>query len=242
MMAAGVRDMLAREAGALGIQLDSQMLDSFDVYCRELQAWSSRANLTAVRGDEEVAIKHFLDSLTCLLAVELAPGATVVDVGSGAGFPGIPLKIARPGIRLTLIEARRKRVDFLTHLIETAGLSDVQVVWDRAENVGRTAQHRESYRVAVARGVAELAVLAELCLPLVEVGGVMVAQKGPEVAEEVAAGSVAVETLGGRVERLVGARLPAGFGDRTLVVVCKVSHSPAMFPRRPGVPEKRPIA
>lgn len=236
------REVLADGAKQLGIALGAEMLDAFEVYRRELDAWGKRANLTAIEGDQEVAIKHFLDSLTCLAAADFSGGTTVVDVGSGAGFPGVPLKVARPGIRLAVVEARRKRAQFLEHLVTTLGLSGVEVIWDRAENVGRAAEHREAYQVAVARAVADLGVLAELCLPLVEVGGTMVAQKGPEGGAEAAAASGAVKTMGGRVERVVSVALPAGYGDRALIVIRKESHTPDKYPRRPGIPEKRPIA
>lgn len=236
-----VREALASGAGELGIALEREMLEAFERYHQELDNWGKRVNLTAVAGDEEVAVKHFLDSLTCLKGVDFCEDTTVVDVGSGAGFPGVPLKIVRPRIRLTLVEATRKRVEFLRHIVAVLGLTDVQVVWDRSENVGHAPGHREAYQVAVARAVADLAVLAELCLPLVEVGGTMLAQKGPKATPEVARASAAVATMGGWVERVIPLSLPWGHGDRTLVVVRKHSQTPAKYPRRPGVPEKCPI-
>ncbi|MEW5867425.1 MAG: 16S rRNA (guanine(527)-N(7))-methyltransferase RsmG [Bacillota bacterium] len=236
-----VSEALARGAREIGIALGREVLEAFERYHQELDDWAKRVNLTAVEGEEEVAVKHFLDSLTCLKGADFREGTTVVDVGSGAGFPGVPLKIVRPGIRLTLVEATRKRVEFLRHIVTVLGLGDVEVVWDRSENVSHAPGRREAYRVAVARAVADLAVLAELCLPLVEVGGTMLAQKGPEVAPEVARASAAVATMGGWVERIIPLSLPWGHGDRTLVVVRKHSHTPAKYPRRPGVPEKRPI-
>lgn len=236
-----VSEALASGARELGIALGPEMLAAFERYYQELGDWGRRANLTAVEGEEEVAIKHFLDSLTCLKGTEFREGTTVVDVGSGAGFPGVPLKIVRPGIRLTIVEATRKRVEFLKHIATLLGLADVEVVWDRSERAGHAPGHREAYRVAVARAVAELAVLAELCLPLVEVGGTMLAQKGPKVALEVARAATALATMGGRVEQVISLSLPRGHGDRSLVVVRKHSHTPEKYPRRPGVPERRPV-
>lgn len=241
MAAAGFMKILGYGAKELGIGLDAGAVDLFDRYYRELTKWNRRMNLTSIEGEEEVAIKHFLDSLTCLLAVDLPEGCNVVDVGSGAGFPGVALKVARPGIKLTLVEASRKKAEFLRDIVEVLGLGDVEVLWDRAERVGRTAGHRESYDVATARAVAEMAVLAELCLPLVKVGGVLVAQKGPSASEEVAGALAAVEAMGGRVERLIPVSLPFGYGGRTLAVIRKESQTPEKYPRRPGIPDKRPI-
>ncbi len=234
-------DTLASGARDLGIDLDAGMVELFERYQRELVEWSRRMNLSAIESEEEVAAKHFLDSLTCVLAVDLPEGCSVADVGSGAGFPGVVLKVARPSIKLTLIEASRKRTEFLRHIADVLGLGDVEVVWDRAERLGRMPNHRESHDVAVARAVAELAVLAELCLPLVRIGGALVAQKGPRASEEVAGAVTAVEAMGGRVDRLIPASLPLGYGERTLVVIRKESPTPGKYPRRPGIPEKRPI-
>lgn len=236
-----VSRVLAAGARELGVILDPVMLEAFELYYRELDAWGKRANLTAVEGEEDVAVRHFLDSLSCLKGAEFSDGTTVVDVGSGAGFPGVPLKIARPGIVLTLVEATRKRADFLRHMVATLRLSDVKVIWNRSENVARIRGYREAYGVAVARAVADLAVLAELCLPLVQVGGVMLAQKGPVAAPEVTEASAAVAAMGGRVDRIMSLSLPGGHGERTLVVIRKDSHTPEKYPRRPGIPEKRPI-
>lgn len=237
----GVMEVLEHGAEELGIELGAEAVVLFDRYYRELTEWNRRINLTSIEGEEEVAIKHFLDSLTCLLAVDLREGSSVVDVGSGAGFPGVALKVARPGIRLTLVEASGKKAGFLREIVGVLDLEDVEVLWDRAERVGRMAGHRESYDVATARGVAEMAALVEVCLPLVRVGGVFVAQKGPDVSEEMAGALAAVEAMGGRVERLIPVALPFGCGGRTLLVIRKESPTPEEYPRRPGIPEKRPI-
>lgn len=241
MRAVDFTGTLERGAKELGIDLDSRVLGLLGRYYEEIVEWSGRVNLTAIEGEEEAAVKHFLDSLTCLLAVDLAGGSSVVDVGSGAGFPGVVLKVARPRIKLTLVEASRKRAEFLEHVVGVLGLGDVQVIWDRAERVGRAAEHRETYDVATARAVAEMAVLAELCLPLVRTGGVLVAQKGPGASEEMEAAAAAVDAMGGRVERLTRVSLPLGYGERMLVVIAKGSPTPDRYPRRPGIPGKRPI-
>ncbi|MGE5594341.1 MAG: 16S rRNA (guanine(527)-N(7))-methyltransferase RsmG [Betaproteobacteria bacterium] len=232
---------MEHSASELGIRLDSRAVGAFERHYRVLTDWNRRVNLTSIEGEEEAAVKHFLDSLTCLLAVDLPEGCKVVDVGSGAGFPGVVLKVARTGINLALVEASRKRADFLRDLVAVLGLDGVEVLWDRAERLGRAPAHRESYDVATARAVGEMAVLAELCLPLVRVGGVFVAQKGPDAREEMEASTAAVEAMGGLVERVVPVSLPFGYGGRTVVVVRKESETPPCYPRRPGIPEKRPI-
>ncbi len=243
MVVSAVQVSEALRAGALelGIDLAAGMPEAFERYYEALSAWGSRVNLTSLKGQEEVAVKHFLDSLTCLKGADFGEGTTVVDVGSGAGFPGVPLKLARPGIRLTLVEAMRKRAEFLRHVVAVLGLSDVEVLQERCENVGRRPGQREAYDVAVVRAVADIAVLAELCLPLVAVGGVMLAQKGPEVGPEIERASRALATMGGAVERVISLSLPRGHGERTLVAVRKQSPTPSKYPRRPGVPERRAI-
>jgi 16S rRNA (guanine527-N7)-methyltransferase len=237
----GVADILKRGAEELGIELDARAIELFERYYRELAEWNRRMNLTSIEGEEEVAIKHFLDSLTCLLAVDLWGGCSVVDVGSGAGFPGVVLKVARPEIRLTLVEASRKKAEFLRKLASVLEIEDVEVLWDRAERVGQTTGYREAFDVATARGVADMAALVEVCLPLVKVGGVFVAMKGPDVGEEIAGAMDAVEVVGGRVARLVSVALPSGYGGRTLSVINKERRTPGRYPRRPGIPGKRPI-
>ncbi|NLJ61105.1 MAG: 16S rRNA (guanine(527)-N(7))-methyltransferase RsmG [Firmicutes bacterium] len=227
---------------ALGIEIRRDMLDLFKVHYEVLMEFGRQTNLTAIEGKEEVAVKHFLDSLTCSKAIEIEDDWDVVDIGTGAGFPGVPLKAERPSLALTLVEASLKRVRFLEHLVSKLGLSDVEVVWGRAEDVGGMMHHRENYDLAVARGVAELSVLAELCLPFVRLGGAFVALKGPGVEGEVSKAMKAMETMGGCVENIVRMSLPWDHGERSIVVIRKEVSTPEKYPRRPGIPKKRPIA
>ena len=235
------REILVAGGHELGIEIREDMLDLFHLYYEELIEAGKRANLTAIEGEEETAVKHFLDSLTCLRAVDVGDDWNVVDVGSGAGFPGIPLKVARPSLALTLIETSLKRVRFLETLISKLGLSKTEAVWQRAEEAGQDKRYRENCDLAVARGVAELAVLSELCLPFVRINGVFVALKGPGVNQELLRAESAIQTMGGQVEEIVEVILPWGFGDRSIVVIRKKSHTPGKYPRRPGIPNKRPI-
>jgi len=232
--------------GALewSITLTDRHLATFETYCQELVAWNERFNLTAITDREGVFVRHFLDSLSCLKALPraaLAAGVRVIDVGTGAGFPGLPLKIVCPEMRLTLLEATGKKVAFLEHVVRTLGLRGVEVIHGRAEELGRSPGHRERYDWALARAVAEMPALAEYLLPLVRVGGVMLAQKGEGAAAEVHAADAAIVTLGGRVRQLVPVELHGLAETRYLVVVDKVAATSEKYPRRPGMPEKRPL-
>lgn len=235
---------LAREAAALGIFLDGGRLEQFGRYYQELVAWNERVNLTTILDWPAVQAQHFLDSLTCALVLPAAARAgpyAVVDVGAGAGFPGLPLKILLPRIRLTLIESTAKKAAFLSHVVAALSLDGVTVLAQRAEEAGRHPDHRERYDLAVARAVAQMSVLAEYALPLVRPGGLLVAQKGREVEEEVAAAAKAFAALGGELREIRPVQLPGLKSPRHLVVVEKVRHTPKEFPRRTGIPLKRPL-
>lgn len=235
-------ERLTAGAKALGVVLTPSQIAAFDRYREELLAWNRRVNLTAITRPEEVEVKHFLDSLSILLAVPggLRAGARVLDVGTGGGFPGVPLKVACPDIRLTLLDSVQKKAEFLRHLVRVLGLADVQVVTDRAEARARDAAFREGFDLVVARAVAELAVLAELTLPFCALGGKAVLGKKSDLAEEIERASPAIDLLGGRLRDVLPVDLP-GLTGRVLVVLEKVHPTPGDYPRRPGLPEKRPL-
>ena len=238
-------NVLIAGARELGIALAGCHLTAFETCYRELVAWNERFNLTAITDWEGVLVRHFLDSLSCLKALprmELAAGARVIDVGTGAGFPGLALKIVCPGMRLTLLEATGKKVTFLEHVVGVLGLEKVEVIHGRAEELGRDPAHREQYDWALARAVAEMPALAEYLLPLVRVGGAALAQKGEGAAAEVHRANAAIVTLGGRVRQLTPVELRGLAETRYLVVADKVVATPAKYPRRPGVPQKRPLS
>jgi 16S rRNA (guanine527-N7)-methyltransferase len=241
---------LAEGARRLGVPLSDDQLGAFQAYYETLLAWNRRLNLTRITDYEEVQAKHFLDSFSCLPTIKRA-GATasgkrgasleIIDVGSGAGFPGVPLKIAMPVLRLVLLEATGKKTEFLRSLIERLGLSDVTIINARAEEVGQDPGHREQYDLALARALAGMPALAELTLPLVRVGGLVIAQKGEDPGAEVEAAHKAIATLGGQVQEITPVLVPGLEGARHLVVLKKVSSTPAKYPRRPGMPTKRPL-
>lgn len=252
-------ELLREGARALGLCLSAEHVQAFQIYYRELNAWNRRFNLTTVTRCEDVQLKHFLDSLTCLVALptpgaERGPGLPdvvpltgrdspllCVDVGSGAGFPGLPLKIMRPALQMTLLESSRKKVAFLEHLVQCLSLTGVELLWARAEEAGQDAHHRERYDVALARAVADLAVLVEYCLPLCRKGGYLIAQKGADIEAELARAMSAIHLLGGSLAEVKSLRLPGLNEPRSLVLIEKVEHTPAKYPRRPGMPAKRPL-
>lgn len=235
-------EKLAQDAfNLLGVRLSSRQIFLFQRYEMELLEWNERFNLTAIRESHAIRSKHFLDSLTCVLAWRDNPPASLIDVGSGAGFPGIPLKILYPNLALTLVESVGKKAEFCRHVAQALGMDKVEVVQARAEEVGQMPQHRERYDWAVARAVANLPILVEYLLPLVRFGGGMLAQKGESGPAEAHSSERAVRLLGGRLRQLIKVNLPGVVEDRYLVLVDKVAATPPGYPRRVGIPAKKPL-
>jgi 16S rRNA (guanine527-N7)-methyltransferase len=225
----------------LGLSISQDQTDLLTRFADLLAEWNQKFNLTAIRTAEEMRIKHFLDSLSCLLAIESKPASSLIDVGTGAGFPGLPLKVLRPEIHLTLVESVAKKTRFLTHVVQELGLNHVNVLNARVEAIGRQAAHREQYDWAVARAVAALPVLCEYLLPLVKVEGFMLAQKGESAPGELAQARPAIELLGGRFIESIPVELPGVPQERSLIVIQKTSPTPDKYPRREGIPSKRPL-
>lgn len=231
--------LAATVESVVGIGLNARQLKAFGWYRAELQRWNERHNLTAITEPVEIEIKHFVDSLTCL---ELVEGeGRLIDVGAGAGFPGIPMKIAYPGLEVTLLEATRKKVDFCQHVIDGLGLERITAIHGRAEDYGHERGHRARYDWSVGRAVAQMNVLAEYLLPFVKVGGKMIAMKGETGPAEAHAAEAALRLLGGELRRLRPVELPQVTETRYLVEVVKVSATPDGYPRRAGMPSKRPL-
>jgi len=224
-----------------GVHLSDRQVAALSAYENELLVWNARFNLTAIREPEGIRIKHFLDSFSCVLAWKDNPPHRLVDVGTGAGFPGIPLKILYPSLRLTLVESVGKKAAFCRHVVECLKLEGVEVVTGRAEELGQQPAHREAYDWAVARAVASMPVLAEYLLPLVRVGGAMLAEKGPSAPAETHLAEKAIGLLGGRLRQLIQLTLPGVAEDRFLVVVDKVAATPQVYPRKPGIAAKKPL-
>jgi 16S rRNA (guanine527-N7)-methyltransferase len=210
-------------------------------YEHELLQWNTRFNLTAIESPEQVRVKHFLDSLSCLLVLRNTPSEQVVDVGTGAGFPGIPLKIICPGMHLVLVESVGKKAGFCRHIVDILNLDHVTIYQERAETLGQQSEHRECYDWAIARAVANMPVLMELLLPFVRVGGKALAMKGTSAPIETQTAEHAVKVLGGHLQKLVPVVLPGVADERYLVVVEKIATTPNKYPRRAGLAVKKPL-
>jgi 16S rRNA (guanine527-N7)-methyltransferase len=238
-------EVLARTAEALGLPLDARQLRQFEEYYQQLIAFNRRVSLTSITDYEEVQRRHFGESLAVAVALyragALSPheGARALDLGAGAGFPGLPMRIAHSSLRLTILEATRKKTAFLEELLARLGLEDVAVITGRAEAVAHEPAHREGYDLVLARAVAPLAVLVELALPFLKGGGFLATPKGTRAPEEMADAGRALAICGGRI--VSAEPLPSPTLPLTLVLVEKVAPTPATYPRRPGIPTKRPL-
>jgi len=233
-------------AGArkLGLELSSKQLEQFDIYYHELLVWNKRVNLTAITDYEGVQTKHFLDSLTVTLAFEPPLeniNLSVIDVGSGAGLPGIPLKILFSDIRLVMLEATAKKAAFLRYVAEKLALDNVEIVVGRAEETAHEARYREKFDVVLSRAVASLPSLVELVLPFCAIGGSFVAQKKGAASSEISRAARAINLLGGNLREVKKVGLEEFTDERQLVIIDKVSSTPELYPRRAGVPAKRPL-
>ena len=223
------------------VHLTGRQVMALVTYERELLDWNQKFNLTALKDTESIRIKHFLDSFSCVMAWGANPPHYLVDVGTGAGFPGLPLKILYPAMRTTLIESVGKKAMFCEHIVRMLGLENVQVIKARAEEVGQMPEHREKYDYAVARAVAGLNVLSEYLLPLVRMGGTMLAQKGESGPAEAQSAEKVMKLLGGKLQQVIQVNLPGVADDRYLVIVNKSHATPPKYPRKPGMPMKQPL-
>lgn len=235
-------EKLAQAAQTLfNIHLTGRQVMSLITYERELMDWNQKFNLTAIREMEAIRTKHFLDSFSCVLAWKANPPSRLIDVGTGAGFPGLPLKILYPNLQLTLVESVGKKAMFCQHIVRVLGLDGVDVIQARAETLGQDPKHREAYDWAVARAVAQMNVLSEFLLPLVKVGGMMLAQKGESGPAEAQSAEGSMKLLGGRLKQVMQVNLPGVADDRFLILVEKTAATPPKYPRKPGVPAKTPL-
>lgn len=241
--------ILTAGADALQIPLTPEQVEQFRRYAGLLAEWNQKMNLTSIVESEAVQTKHFLDSLVGLpliaeeLGAELPPAQTLdcLDVGTGAGFPGIPLKIAWPGLKLTLLDGTAKKVRFLQEVVGALGLANVTVVQGRAEELGRTDPFREQFDLVTARAVAQLNTLAEYLLPFVRVGGLAVLYKGPSAADEFMAARKAIDLLGGETVRFAPVDVPSLEEERRILLVKKTRKTPQPYPRQQGLPRKNPL-
>lgn len=224
-----------------GIQLNKKQLDQFSEYYNKLITWNKKVNLTKITDEGQVYLKHFYDSLTMAFYMNMDEIDTMADIGAGAGFPSIPVKIVFPHIHLTIIDSLRKRIDFLGELVNSLGLDNVSCIHGRAEEAGRNPELRDRYSLVCARAVARLHVLNELCLPFVKKGGRFVALKGSHSSEELIEAEASIMKLNGEYEHSYKFLLPIEEAERSIIVIRKKADTPAKYPRRPGKPVSDPI-
>lgn len=226
-------------AKEIGILLQEKQINQFYKYMEVLLIENEKINLTAITKPEEIILKHFIDSITISKYVKL--NAKLIDVGTGAGFPGIPLKIMREDIEITLLDSLNKRVNFLKGIIEQLGLTKIEAIHSRVEEFGKNKKYREKFDYATSRAVANLSTLAEYLIPLVSLNGCCIGMKGAEVEEEIQKSKRAITILGGKIEEIEKFQLPKSDMNRNIVVIRKVNRTPCKYPRKPGTPAKEPI-
>jgi 16S rRNA (guanine527-N7)-methyltransferase len=232
-------EMLLREgAGEYGVITDDRMMSAFMLYKGLLLEWNEKMNLTAIEEDREVIVKHFVDSLS--IVPFLKEVHHIVDVGTGAGFPGIPLKIVLPSLEVVLLDSLEKRVGFLNTVISSLQLHGISAVHSRAEDAGSSPKYRGKFDAAVARAVASLPVLLEYCLPMVKIDGIFIAMKG-SCSEEIAASGKALEILGAKIEEVIEFTLPHSDMKRNIIIIRKLRQTPTKYPRKAGKPSKEPL-
>lgn len=230
---------LIEQCKELKLEINEKMQEQFYTYMELLIKWNENVNLTAITEPKEVLQKHFVDSLTILPYIE--ENTSIIDVGTGAGFPGIPVKIATESTKVTLLDALNKRLNFLQDVINNLQLSNIETIHSRAEEAGKNKDLREKFDIATSRAVAPLNILVEYLLPLVKVGGKCICMKGSNVEEEIYNSKNAIKILGGKIEKVEEFVLPNSDIKRTIIVIKKISETPVKYPRKPGTPSKEPI-
>ena len=234
-------ELLKSSVASIGILLNDEQVNQFIRYYEILVEWNSFMNLTGITEYEEVVQKHFIDSLVLGKAIDVSKVSTLIDVGTGAGFPGLPLKIAFPHLKVTLLDSLQKRIKFLDEVIGQLGLTDIETIHGRAEDFAKPSMKRESYDVCVSRAVANLSSLSEYCLPYVSVGGYFIPYKSGKIEEELEEAKKAIYLLGGKLEDEVKFMLPESDISRSLIKIKKVSSTPKKYPRKSGLATKEPI-
>lgn len=233
-------ELLKQGAKELGITLNNSQIKLFFIYLNTLKIYAQEVNITGIRTSREIIIKHFLDSLTCSLGFNLVNGMNIIDIGTGAGFPGLPLKICYPEIKLTLLDSSEKQVEFLYRLKKELQI-EFEILLGRAEDFGRKEEYRQRYDLVVARAVAKLNTLVEWALPFLKIGGLFISQKGLDIKDELVQAHKSIDILGGEFKAQRRITLPILHEDKNLVIIEKIKSTPANYPRRAGIPKRKPL-
>lgn len=234
-------DELKVAATEYGLNLTEDQISAFNKYYELLYEWNKKINLTAITEPKDVAIKHMVDSLSCFKSDLFKENTSLIDVGTGAGFPGLPLKIFYPSLKLTLLDSLNKRVKFLQLVVDELGLKDVEVIHARSEEAARNKKYREKFDLATARAVARLPIICEYCLPFVKDGGTFIALKGRQYEEEATQAQKAIKVLGGEIADIMPVKLPEIDDKRAVIYIKKIKSTPKTYPRKAGTPERNPI-
>ncbi|MGM9979412.1 MAG: 16S rRNA (guanine(527)-N(7))-methyltransferase RsmG [Clostridium sp.] len=234
-------ELMKNATEEVGMCLSKEQYDKFMKYMRLIQEWNEKVNLTAITEDEEIVKKHFIDCIKAYKSDELKKAETIIDVGTGAGFPGIPIAIMDENKKVTLLDSLNKRINFLNLVISELGLKNVKTIHSRAEDGARTKELREKFDIATSRAVANMAVLSEFCLPYVKVGGSLVALKGPAIEEELEGSRNAIGVLGGKLKNIIEVKIEETDLNHNIVIVNKIKECPTNYPRKAGIVNKKPI-
>ena len=235
----GFNEKFLEKLNKIQLNVNDEVLNKFWVYMTNLLEWNEKINLTAITDEDDMILKHFIDSLTIL---EYIPEkSNVIDVGTGAGFPGIPLKIVREDINMTLMDSLNKRITFLNEIINKLGLKKINAIHSRAEELAKIPEHREKYDIAVSRAVANLSTLSEYMIPFVKVGGKCICMKGSKIEEELKTAKNAIKELGGEIEKVINFKLPDSDNERNIIIIKKVRNTKSKYPRKAGMPSKEPL-
>lgn len=235
------QELRAQAESLLDLELTAEQLERFSIFTRLMLEWNQRMNLTGISDPSEIAVKHFLDSLTLTQVIPRFDGLRLIDVGTGAGFPGLVMAIMFPDGYMTLMDSTGKKLRFIEHAIDALGLKHVRTLHARAEDAGRDRLHREAYDIVVARAVARMPALMEYTLPLAKIGGQAIAMRGTDAYEDTAGAAKAIDALGGELFAIDEARLPTLENPRYLVVIDKADRTPKRYPRQAGTPTREPI-
>lgn len=234
-------DMLNEACQSMGLSFDEEKYNKFIKYKDLIKEWNQKINLTAITDDEEIIKKHFIDSIKVFNCDYVKNAKSIIDIGTGGGFPGIPMKIVKEDSKMVLLDSLNKRINFLNEVIDDLSLPNVKTIHGRAEDFAQTAEYRQKFDLAVSRAVANLTVLVEFCLPYVKVGGHFVALKGPAIEEEIKAAEGALKALGGKIEKIIEVDIEGSDLKHNLLVVKKIKDTPKKYPRKAGMVTKNPI-